>query len=245
MIKYRLMRCVCARRFPKGTTRANRPWCRPDHWSSRPPHLHPATRPVTVVGKLPHATGACPGGDTLAWISSSQPSWRASWNRRGWLCGLGAGWCVAAEDLAAGAVGAGGPVGEELDVPAPAVDADVVVVLAQQDAVPDAGRAAVLEAVSYTHLAAGGAPAAAAGSRAVLIAQDHGPPDRLRDVLRVPDVDRHALPVARGRQQAGAQHGGEGAGAGHEVDREPGHRVLQRLPRLGGCLLYTSPSPRD
>jgi hypothetical protein len=54
------------------------------------------------------------------------------------LGGLGGGWGVAVEDLAA--VGASclcGAVGVEDELPAFAVDADVVMVLADQDAVFD------------------------------------------------------------------------------------------------------------
>ena len=87
--------------------------------------------------------------------------------------GLGGWWPVAAEDgFPVGAGGAGGPVGEELEVPAEAVHADVVMKLAEHDAVGAAGLAAVAFVLDVVDVAVGGAAVAAAGPGAVLVAGD-------------------------------------------------------------------------
>jgi hypothetical protein len=74
-------------------------------------------------------------------------------------CGLsrfGGGWSVAAEDFAVGAAGFGGAVGVEDEGPAEAVDADLVVVLAEHDEVGQAGLAAVGAVHDVVDLASGG-----------------------------------------------------------------------------------------
>jgi len=73
------------------------------------------------------------------------------------LSGAEGGGRVAAEDLAVGAAGLGGAVGVQDELPAPAVDADVVVELAQQHAAAGAGGAAVFLWVMWctSHQAAG------------------------------------------------------------------------------------------
>src|SRR5215470_20226498 len=140
---------------------------------------------------------------------------------------------VAAEDLAAGSAGLGGAVGVQDDLPAPAVDAHVVVELAQQDAVADAGRAAVFLVPDVVHVAPGGGPAAARPGAAP-VPQQHRAADVGGDGVGVADVEREAGGVVRGVQEAGAQDGGQPGGAGDQVDREAGHRVAQRPPGLGG-----------
>ena len=82
---------------------------------------------------------------------------------------------AAEDDLAVGAGGAGGSVGQEFDFPAEAVDADVMVILAQHHAVPDAGLAAVFFVPHVVDVAGCGAAVAAAGPGAALVAGDDGP----------------------------------------------------------------------
>lgn len=96
------------------------------------------------------------------------------------LCRLAGGWSVAAEDFAVWAVGFGGAVGVEDEVPAEAVDANLMVVLAEQDEVRQAGPAAVGAADDVVDVASGGGPAAAAGPCAVPVAED----DRAAQVVR-------------------------------------------------------------
>ena len=147
---------------------------------------------------------------------------------RGLPGGDGGGW-VALEDLSLGSGGADGSVGEEFDFPSPPVDADVVVVLAEQDAVFDAGGAAVFFVFDVVDVADGGGAVAAGGPGAVLVAVDDGVPDRRGDVVGVAGVEGGALAVELGAEEGAAQRGGDAAGAGDEVDREPGERVEQGL----------------
>src|SRR3982074_3288144 len=75
--------------------------------------------------------------------------------------GVLGGGCVAVEDLfAVGTSGFGGAVGVEDQLPAAAVDADVVVVLAGQDEVVDRCLAAVLLVAQVVHVAVDGGAAA-------------------------------------------------------------------------------------
>jgi len=60
-----------------------------------------------------------------------------------------------------------------------------MVVLAEQDALFDAGGPAVFLVLDVVDVAGGGALVAAAGPRALLVAGDDGPPDRLGDVVGV------------------------------------------------------------
>jgi hypothetical protein len=96
------------------------------------------------------------------------------------LSGAEGGRRVAAQDLAAGSAGLGGAVGVQDDLPVPAVDAHVVVELAQQDAVGGAGLAAVFLVPDVVHVAPGGGPAAARPGAAP-VPQQHGAPDVRRD----------------------------------------------------------------
>src|SRR5215475_5277145 len=137
------------------------------------------------------------------------------------------------EDLPLGAVCGGGAVGVQGQLPAPSVDADVVVELAQQHAVLDAGVAAVLLVPQVVHVAIDGGPAAARPGAAP-VAQQHRAADVGGDAVGVADVEGQAGGVARLVQQPGAQGGGQPGGAGDQVDGEAGHRVPQRPPRLGG-----------
>ena len=92
---------------------------------------------------------------------------------------------MAAEDgFAVGAGGAGGSVGEEFEFPAVAVDADFVVVLAEQGAVFDAGGAAVFLVGDVVDVADGGSSVAAAGPGAVLVAGGDGAADGRGDGVR-------------------------------------------------------------
>src|SRR5580658_6264705 len=91
------------------------------------------------------------------------------------------GRAVAVQDLGAvGVPGGGGAVGVQDEGPAPAVDGDLVVEEAEQDAVCDAGGAAVGLVPDVVDLAGGGGLGAAAGPPAVLVAQGDGVPDRGR-----------------------------------------------------------------
>ncbi len=144
------------------------------------------------------------------------------------------GWCVAVQDVASvGAVCFGGAVGVQDDLPAPPVDADVVVELAHENTIADTGVAAVFLMVDVVDVAPGGGPPAA-GPGAPLVAQQDRAADVGGDVLGVADVQGEAGGVVGGGQQAGAQHGGEPARAGHEVDGEPGDGVPQCGVRLRG-----------
>src|SRR5215475_3328615 len=69
------------------------------------------------------------------------------------------------EDLPLGAVCGGGSVGVEDQLPAPSVDADVVVELAEQHAVADAGVAAVLLVPQVVHVAIDAGPATRSTAR--------------------------------------------------------------------------------
>src|SRR5689334_12239661 len=128
------------------------------------------------------------------------PSRTASASRKPRRCRLSrpeGGGRVAAEDLAVGAAGFGGAVGVQDDLPAPAVDADVVVELAQQDTRIDAGLAAVFLVGDVVHVAPGGGPAAARPGAAP-VAEQHGAADVRGDALGVADVQRQAGGVPRG-----------------------------------------------
>ena len=106
---------------------------------------------------------------------------------RGLAGGLGCRWwSVAAEDrLSVGAGGAGGSVGQEFDFPAQPVDTDVMVELAQKDAVGTAGLPAVSLVLHVVHIALGGAAVAAAGPGAALVAGDDGLADVVGDGVGV------------------------------------------------------------
>jgi hypothetical protein len=99
--------------------------------------------------------------------------------------GVGGGGSVAAQDLAPGSGGPDRSVGQEFDFPSPPVNADIMVELAEQNAVLDAGRAAVLLPPDMMHVTIGRALVAAAGPGALLVAGDDGPPDRLGNVIGV------------------------------------------------------------
>src|SRR5215472_16743375 len=116
------------------------------------------------------------------------------------------------EDLPAGAVCRGGAVGVEDQLPAPAVDAHVVVELAQQHAVAGAGLAAVFLVPDVVHVAPGGGPAAARPG-AALVAEQDGAADAGRDGVGVADVEGECGGVPGGFQQPGAQGGGQPGGA--------------------------------
>src|SRR5580658_9180551 len=101
------------------------------------------------------------------------------------------GRAVAVQDLGAvGVPGGGGAVGVQDELPAPAVDGDLVVEEAEEDAVCDAGGAAVGLVADVVDLAGGGGLGAAPGPPAVLVAQGDGVPDRGGDGVAVADVQR-------------------------------------------------------
>src|SRR5580700_5929513 len=117
--------------------------------------------------------------------------------------------------------------------PAAAVDADVVVELAQQHAVGDGGFAAVFLVLQVVDVAPGGGPAAA-GPGAAAVAEEDGAADAGRDGIGVADVQRQRRRAVGGREQGGAQPAGQAGRAGDEVDGEPGDRVPQRLRGVRG-----------
>src|SRR5580693_1577730 len=140
---------------------------------------------------------------------------------------------MAVKDLALRAVGGGGAVGVEHEPPAAAVDADVVVELAEQHAVGDGGCAAVFLVLQVVDVAPGGG-SAAAGPGAAAVAEEDGAADAGRDGVGVADVQRQRRRAVRGCEEGGAEPAGEAGRAGDEVDGEPGDGVAQRLGRVGG-----------
>src|SRR3984885_10210906 len=140
---------------------------------------------------------------------------------------------VAVQDLPFGSVGRGGAVGVQDEPPAAAVDADVVVELAQQHALTHGGFAAVFLVLQVVHVAPGGGPPAP-GPGAAAVAEEDGAADAGRDGVGVADVQRQRRGVVRGGEQGGAQPAGDAGRAGDEVDGEPGDGVAQRLHRVGG-----------
>ena len=86
--------------------------------------------------------------------------------------------------LPSGPVGGGGAVGVQDESPAPAVDAYVVVELAQQHAVGGAGLAAVFLVPQVVHVAPGGGPPAARPGAAA-VAEEDGAADAGRDGVGV------------------------------------------------------------
>src|SRR5579863_6643617 len=97
------------------------------------------------------------------------------------------------EDLGAvGVPGGGGAVGVQDELPAPAVDDHLMMVETEQNAVFDAGGAAVGLVPDVVDLAAGGGLGAPAGPPAVLVPQGDGVPDGGRDAVAVADVQRQA-----------------------------------------------------
>jgi hypothetical protein len=84
---------------------------------------------------------------------------------------------VAVEDLfAVGAAGFGGAIGVEGKVPAVSVDADIVVILTEQDEVVEGGLPPVLLVAQVMDVAVGGG-AAASGPGAVLVPEGDGAAD--------------------------------------------------------------------
>src|SRR5580704_8925136 len=140
---------------------------------------------------------------------------------------------MAVQDLPVGSVGGGGAVGVQDEPPAAAVDADVVVELAQQHALGDGGGAAVFLVLQVVHVAPGGGPPAA-GPGAAAVAEEDGAADAGRDGVGVADVQRQRRRVKGGCEQGGAQPAGQAGRAGDEVDGQPGDGVAQRLHRIGG-----------
>src|SRR5215472_16896582 len=120
---------------------------------------------------------------------------------------------MAAEDVAARGEGLCAAIGVEDEFPAEAVDADLVVILAQQDEVSQAGLAALGPGDDVVDLAGGGGHVAATGPAAVPVAENDGAADVVGDVLGVGDVQRQARRVVGGAEGAGAQVGGEAVGA--------------------------------
>ena len=132
-----------------------------------------------------------------------------------------------------GAVGGGGGVGVQDEAPAAAVDADIMVELAQKGTIPQGGLSAVALVAQVVDVAVGGG-LAAAGPGAVPVAEDDGAADVDRDVAGEADVEGDGAGVERLGEQSLAQGGGEAGRAGDQVDGEAGDRVPQCPPCLGG-----------
>src|SRR5580698_9603946 len=145
-------------------------------------------------------------------------------------------WSVAAEDLGAvGAVGGGGAVPVQDQGPAPPVHCHEVVKTAQEQAVVDAGLAAVGLADDVVDVAGASGLAAAAGPFAVAPgAQQDGLPDPGRDGLGVSDVEGEAGAGEPGAQQPGPQRRGEPARPGDQVDGGADDGALEHRPGVPG-----------
>jgi hypothetical protein len=91
------------------------------------------------------------------------------------------------QDLAVGAVSRGRAVGVEDQLPAPPVDTDIVVELAQSDAILDRGFAAVLLVPEMTHVTVD-RRTAAVRPRAPAVAEQDRAADVRRDAVRVSDI---------------------------------------------------------
>src|SRR5580693_3105541 len=140
---------------------------------------------------------------------------------------------MAVQDLPVGSVGGGGAVGVQDEPPAAAVDADVVVELAQQHALAHGGLAAVFLVLQVVHVAPGGGPSAPRPGAAPIPQLDRAA-DAGRDRIGIPDVQREGGGVKGRCEQGGAEPGSDAGRAGDEVDGEPGDGVPQRLHRVGG-----------
>jgi len=115
---------------------------------------------------------------------------------------------VAADDLPLGAMGGGGAVGMQNQLPAPAVNTDIVVELAAQDTPADGGIAAVFLVMQVVSVAVGGG-AIAARLRAFPVAEQDGLADVPRDAVRPADVQRQRRLVPRCFKELGTQVGGQ------------------------------------
>src|SRR3954453_16237555 len=120
--------------------------------------------------------------------------------------------------------GGGGAVGVDQEGPAEPVDHHLMVVVAQQDAAGEAGRAAVSLVGAVVDLAGGGGLVAVSGPFAVPAAEPDRVADPGRDRLAVPDVQRQAVPAQPGAEQPAAQEAGQPAGAGQPVGGLAGGR---------------------
>ena len=132
--------------------------------------------------------------------------------------------------------GGSGAVGVEHDGPAHLVNRHLMVERAEQDAVLDAGLAAVRLVGDMVHLAGRGGLVAAAGPPAMLVPQDDRAADRGRDVLADPDVQRQARPAEPGTQLPAPQEARQAARTRDQVDRFADDGLLEGLPGAGGVL---------
>src|SRR5579871_972732 len=152
----------------------------------------------------------------------------------GRLPGAG-GWSVAVQGFGAvGVPGGGGPIGIEDQGPAPAVNHDLMVEPAQQNAVFGTGGAAVRLVPDVVDFAGLGGLVAASGPPAPLVAQDDRVADSGRDRLGVADIQRQARPRQPGTQLPGAQEARQAARAGQQVGGLADDRLPDRLPRHPG-----------
>src|SRR5215469_12536158 len=160
-----------------------------------------------------------PTGPVIVIEAERWTGWAGALERlpAGRLAGAGGGGSVAAQDLAVG----GGGVGVGNDLPAEPVDADLMMIFAQEFDISHAGRAALGAGDQVVALAGGRGPGAPAGPGAVPVAEDDRAADVRRDVPGAAHVQRQAAGVVGGVQQPGAQVAGQPAGAGHRVG---GHR---------------------
>jgi len=201
-----------------------------------------------VVRSVGFSIGSAVGGLVLS--SSSTPAFPAngSYTAAAWigagitaitaiasaistrgLPGLGEGWWVAVQRLPSGPVGRGCAVGVQDEPPAPPVDGDVMMELAQKRAVLHRGLAAVCLVNDVVHVAPGGGPLAA-GPRAVLVAQDDGAADMSRDAVGPPDVKRQARRVPRMLKEPGPQDRGDPGRPGDQADGQGGGLLVRPVP---------------
>src|SRR6185437_9704718 len=164
--------------------------------------------------------------------------------RPGALPGPG-GWSVAVQDLGLVLVpGSGGAIRIDHEGPAALVDHHLVVVPAQEDAVSDAGLAAVGFVAGVVDLACSRGLPAAAGPFAVLTAEADRVADTRRDGLAVADVQRQAGAAEPGVELLTAEERRDPAGSGQQLDRLADDRLHQGLPGPVSAVRRTSSGGR-
>ncbi len=150
-----------------------------------------------------------------------------------WLGRLAGGRGVGVQGLPAVWAGGGpGAIGVVDDLPAPAVNTDIMMKLTQKGTISYGCLAAVALVADVVDVAGAGGAVAAAGPGAVLVPEDDGAADGRGDGVGPPDVEGLGRGIPGLVEQAPAQDGGDPGGAGHEVDRQPGDRVPQCPPRF-------------
>ena len=124
-------------------------------------------------------------------------------------------------DRGEGTVGVGG------DLPAEAVDVDVVVCPAEQAQIAEASRAALAAGVQVVWFALAGGAVAAAGPLALAVAEDDGAAQVVRDMVGIAEVEGEGRAAERAAELLGAQEPGEAVGAGQRLDGHGQQGALQ------------------